>query len=604
MVHTPVSTLTGGAGTVGVINPIDAVGVGAKSVGAVAEISTGKRIIDLTHPEYSIMKADWIKFRLTYEGGRSFLDEFLRRYSKAEEKEDFEARKDISYVPAYAKRVINVIRNALAVKMPEVTRKGDQKYVEIMNTNVDTFKSSMSSFMALKVVPLLLAQGKRFLIVDAPPAPPQGATLAEDSGTPFIFAVDAEDVQSWRYSDDGKLLSALISFMEEVVDPETGLVIGTEKRYKLYKLGEIEDGNGAFTPGIEVTTYDKESKPLRIEVIRNLVRLPIIELRLIDSLLTDISDMQIALMNLTSTDMSFLYRSNFPIYTEQQEAGRMHLKPVGSKNRTKQNNPSQTVDTDFDDEFTQTKGRKAQGNNRGRLYLKGLDRPDFIAPPVSSVEISLRKQESLIQDITVMADLALTSLSVKALEQSGKSKDADRIGEEAGLAYIATVLEGAERELGEIIHMFLGSTEESDVHYPTGYTIRTNQERLQEADALRKLRGAVNSPTYYRCVSKRIVQISLKQVCSNEELEIIEAEIDSRPYTDEDIDRAKVIQADVTTRILDRETAAQLRGYDEETLVKIAAEDEIEAQALVGTPMPADPDNSLEIDPLNPEDAT
>ena len=582
------------------INPVDAIGHGANISGGMASTGDdGQRVIDIEHPEYTAMKSDWEKFKLTYAGGREFLNAFLKQYSKAEEASDYEARKAISYVPAYAKRVINVIRNSMAVKMPDVNREGDPIYIEAMSANVDTFKSSMSAFIALEIVPLLLAQGKRFIIVDAPPAAPEGATLAEDSGSAFIYAVDADAVQSWNYSEDGKLLTALVSSMQTIIDDATGLVSGTAQVYKLYRLGIFDQGDSVTAiQGVQVTTYNSDSRIIDEQFMQGLTRLPIVEFSLADSLLTDIADMQIALMNLSSTDMSFLYRSNFPIYVEQQEPGRMSLKPLASSKRKNSNNPSEQIDTGFDDELTRTKGGRAMGNGRGRTYMKGLEKPGFITPPSSNISISMEKQDKLITDITVMADLALTSLSVKALEQSGKSKEADRVGEEAGLSHIATVLEGGEREVALIFHEFLGSSTASAVDYPTGYTIRTNAERMEEAATLAAIRSTVNSPTFYKCVSKRIAEIALKQVCTTGEIAAIELEIEQRPYTDENPDRAKMIQDDVTARILDKGGAAELRGYADDTQVKVAVEQEIEAQSIMGVPLGVDKeeDDDLEDD--------
>ena len=47
-----------------------------------------------------------------------------------------------------------------------------------------------------------------------------------------------------------------------------------------------------------------------------ITRIPFVMLELYDSLLADVADYQIALMNLSSSDIAYALKSNFPFYTQ------------------------------------------------------------------------------------------------------------------------------------------------------------------------------------------------------------------------------------------------------------------------------------------------
>ena len=145
-----------------------------------ADIPDGKKpLIKTRHPLYSANAGLWMKWRLCYEGSDVFREAYLYKYSKREDTDDFANRKKLTYIPGHSRAVINIIRNALAVRLLDVVRKGSQEYMDVMDSDVDGFNNSMTTFVALDITPLLLVQGKRFVVVDAAPSK-DGATKAED----------------------------------------------------------------------------------------------------------------------------------------------------------------------------------------------------------------------------------------------------------------------------------------------------------------------------------------------------------------------------------------------------------------------------------------
>jgi hypothetical protein len=547
---------------------------------------TTRRTIDLRHPEYVTYGKRWHKWRLTYEGGQDFMDEFLLRYSKRETPSDFKERRQITYNPNHAKSVINIVRNAMVVKFPEIRRQGDPLYEEAMANDVDGKQSGMGTFLGVEVLPLLLAQGKRFIVLDAPPAQ-AGATQAQDAGRPYMYAVGAEDVLAWTYADNGNTLThVLMQEAADVAEPATGLVSGSTWRYRFMRLLEAGEQYAGLTgPGVAVQLYDSEGKESSAPVLLPLTRLPVVEIRLVESLMTDIADMQITELNLASTDAWFLFKGNFPIYTAQYDDNFAMIKPRAAK-RTATTAGAEQVTNREEGLVAQDAAQNVQyaGVNTGVGYGKDLERPDYIAPPVSNLEVSMKKQDAIAQLIRVMVDLALTSLSVKALEQSGKSKEADRVGEEAGLAYISAVLEAAERTVADIYHELLGSKTPHSVKYPTGYSVKTPEERRAEADSLAQLRTKVRSARYQKEIDKRIVELLLKPISEPAMIAAAQAEIEASAYFDDDAARSGVIQKDVLAGLVSKTTATALRGYPADEADAVLADEQLAADMLSGGP--------------------
>ena len=554
-----------------------------------AEKTKGQKLNELRHPEYDRFIDRWQKWRLCYEGADAFRAAFLEQYSKREKAEDFERRKKLTYIPGHARSSINIIRNALAVQLPDVVRKGSKSYLDAMATDVDTFQSSMSSFVALEITPDLLVEGKVYTVVDAPDIA-DGITRADDHGRPYIFAVKAEDMLSWAYGEDGQIVAALMRLYEDIVDTDNGLTIGTQLIYRYYKLmaggesftGDDEAVTAPASGGVLVWEVNEDGKEHSIPVILDIERVPVTEFRAVDSLMSEIADHQISLLNLASTDMDFLWRGNFPIYVEQIPKAAGAIRPRGTKRTT----GSQSTETDIDGTGEPGAGKSDRqrnvGTGKGVGYKEGMEAPSFIAPDVENLLASMKKQDSIATEIRVLVNLSLTSLSVKALEQSGTSKEADRVGEEAGLAYLGRILETGERDIAILWAMMEAETGETDVSYPQTYTLKSDDERQEEAEKLRELRPAVRSETYKKTIDQVIADKILRQHTTPAQMAKIVKEIDDAPYIDDDTSQAENIRKDVLQDLVSTETGSKLRGYADGEADKAAAEKRERVSALAG----------------------
>src|SRR5512138_3685590 len=99
------------------------------AVSAPLPVHKKPRIVDVRHPYYSASIRNWKKWRLCYEGGDRFIHQYLRRFSKREDNQDFEDRTFVTYSPAFAKKSVNEVRNAIFQRMVDVARVGgDDSY--------------------------------------------------------------------------------------------------------------------------------------------------------------------------------------------------------------------------------------------------------------------------------------------------------------------------------------------------------------------------------------------------------------------------------------------------------------------------------------------
>jgi len=135
---------------------------------------------------------------------------------------------------------------------------------------------------------------------------------------------------------------------------------------------------------------------------------------------------------------------------------------------------------------------------------------------------------------------------------------------EAGLSYIGLVLESAERRIAE----FWAAYEErrptrrkvATVKYPDRYSLKSDQERIDEADKLATLMHTVPGRTVKREIAKNIVTVLLAGKVSVERIERIHREIDASNYTTSD---PKTIIDAKNAGLVGEKTASVALGFDD-----------------------------------------
>lgn len=506
-----------------------------------------------THPTYQAMTEFWEKFRLTYEGGKDFIEKYLVKLSVREDETDFLARKEVTYCPAHAKAAINDIKNALFQRAVDVKRLGGPRNFLIAAdgtdaSGVDSQGNTMNSFIGRLVLPELLTMAKVGVWIDKPDV--QAITRADQFELrPYIYMYRTEDIRNWAFDADANLVSLLLRDHVYATD-EYGLPTTEVERYRFCW---VEDGR------VKVQFFDKDGKSIdkngeanEIEYELELPAIPFVIFEISSSLLTDVADYQVAMLNLASSDMSYALKANFPFYTEQYNPNMelQHLLRGGQ-------NP------DADGTAAGAAVSKAPemrvGVGHGKRYPKDMERPGFIHPSPEPLKASMEKQLQLEQDIRRLVNLNVSS--VGASRASAESKSFDNSGLESGLSYIALELEYGERRIAQIWAWYEKSDEVTRVKYPERYSIKTEAERNAEADDLEK--SVTNSPslTFKRAAYKEAVIVRIGHKIDADTLGTILKEIDS---SDEIILDPEMLYKDLENGLVSPQTASLVRGYQAE----------------------------------------
>lgn len=516
----------------------------------------------IRHPEYSLAVKDWHKWRYAFEGGSGFMDTYLQKYSAREDKADFDTRKSVSYSPSFAKSAIREIGNSIYQRMTDIRRTGGsvsyQRAVLGQDGGVDKLGSTMNYFMGQEVLFDLLVMEKVGVFVDMPPL--SGDTLVDvQNKRPYIYTFDTEDICSWCYDQSDRVnefSSILLRETVDEIDEDTGLPSGNVCRYRHMFL---RDGI------VWVKFYDHEGVPTQydiydpgIEIPLKINRIPFYCFRIKESLMTDIADIQIALLNLASADMSYALKSNYPFYTEQYDV-RANNPYLRSAVLGEAEGQAATAAVAGNEEIE-------VGVAQGRRYPMGLERPQFIHPSSEPLKASMAKQEQLKQEIRQLCHLAVSNLQSRST--SAESKGMDERGLEAGLSAIGLILEAGERQIASFWAMYENS-EVATVKYPEKYELKSAEDRRNDAKQLTEIKNSIPSTTFKREMSKEIVRIVLGPSANNDSLEKIDSEINSAKSFDTDCEN---VAKDVEMGLVGLEYASKIRGYPDGQ-VALAAED-------------------------------
>lgn len=526
-------------------------------------------IADLTHPDYRTAYDDWEKWRRTYEGGDEYIEYYLKQFSSREAIADFEARKEISYVPAFAKAAVNEVKDAIFQRIADVTRAGGpQTYLDAikgLKGGIDLAGTTMNSFIGTTILPELLTMAKVGVFVDMPELP--GETLYEQQGVqPYIYHYPVEAILNWVVDVKNNKTFSKLLLKDSVYEycKITGLPKEVKERYRYMW---VQDKN------VCVQFFDENSKPItRFNeegvdvVVLNIPTIPFVLFEITDSLLKDIANYQIALLNLESSDILYTLKANFPFYVEafDPRVENLFRRPSGHDIVQTGESSVNIVQGGEQADSTTAKNQEIEiGSLVGRRIPKGLEMPQFINPSAEPLTASMAKQEQLKKDIRMLIKLAVSNLSPKMA--SAESKDYDERGLEAGLSAIGLELEQGERLIAKYWHMYnQTSGKVPTVKYPQKYSLQSDKEKRNEAKDLLDLTKTVSSVTFKKEALKQIARITLGTKVKQETLDKIETEIE----TAEVIVNPEELHRDIELGLIDPETASTAKGYPKGTVEK------------------------------------
>jgi hypothetical protein len=519
-------------------------------VGAVSNVKPISKIPDLRHPRFKKLWDDWIKWRLTYKAGDEFIDRYLFQFSNREDSRDFQERKRITYCPAFAKKAIHQIRNAIYRKAGNISRVGGPKSyqdaIKGLINGVDKCGSNMNHFMDVLVLDELLVMGVVGVYVDMPSD--VGYTLAQKKGKrPYIYMYQAEDILSYVVDEsdsDNEFLALTLVDNGYNYDEDTHLPLEESRRTRYLFLEDEIDSNGAERRQLYVKFFDHGKLPVDRygnevdaeykEAIGDLDYIPFHLLDIGTSLLADAANYQIAHMNLCSADMTYATKANFPFYVEPYDfrsqspyIKRAETTTFESTDGLDTGDPSATTTN------TTTNSEIAVGPLRGRRYPTGATAPEFIHPSSEPMMASMKKQEQIKQEIQQLVNLSLASLTPGS--SSAESKMADLQGLHDGLGYIAMILQHAENKIATFWAGYEGA-KPAKISYPEHFDYADQETVSKIIESLQELAKHSPSITLRRRIQIIIVRLKLAPSIEWEELKKIENEIEKSkiPFVDAD----------------------------------------------------------------------
>lgn len=535
-------------------------------------------LTDSRHPSYGLI--DYNKFKLTYRGGRDFINVYLQKFDHKEDTDDFEKRKTMTYNPGFAAEALDEIKNGIHHRMAEIIRTGGSvsynRSVAGLDGGVDLEGSSMNYFVGTKVLPELLKYGRVGVYVDMPKFNPDD-TLAQFTVTPhpYLTVFKPEDILNWRstYRDNQLIFISVLLRETHWKYNDAGL---PDKEVQRFRLVQLMPEGGVRVRILEQVVERNVTSEVVVDefILPKLNRIPFVNLSIGKSLLADVADYQIGLLNLASSDLNYAVTSNFPFYVE------------GYDPKTESLYNRQGVQTGFDEEgnakdITEAVAENDQeitvGQHHGRRYPYEAKPPQFIHPSSEPITASMAKQAQMQDEIRRLLNLAVSNVAPG--RASAESKKVDQAGLESGLASIGIELQGAEREIALLWSRYEGD-EPKDliVAYPTTYSLKTDEQRVTEATELQKVQGAAPSRTYQKEIAKLIAKRLLEGKVSQEQMAKVLSEIDKADYTSSDW---QSIKSDVEIGLVDAVTASNARGYDGEKVVPKAHEERVKRMAEI-----------------------
>jgi len=531
---------------------------------------TFHNLVAARHPVYIKDLGYWQLWRDTYESGEYFVNSYLRKFTTRESDDDFNSRKSITPIPAFAKAAVNDVRNSIFQRLNDAVRKGGSKSykyaIQGLQGGIDMKGSSMDKFMGVDILTELLVMGRVGCYIDMPVTTPSFGGQASLADTvemrPYLYRYPVEDILSWTCSDPSRpeefqaiLLRDRCATFKQPGGYQISIPDGTYERFRLVWINQDTGKvNVQFfdTKGLPVDRYTgmpATDAPIELE----LTQIPFVLLDIGDSLLKDVCRHQIALLNLGSSDVAYALKANYPFYIEQQDLRAVgdHLKHAANPDGTATSGGQGAHDKEI-----------TVGATQGRAYDMKMEAPSFIHPSPEPLEASIKLQEKLEDDIRKLVQLAVQNKVGKRV--SPESKEMDNQGLEAGLSFIGLILEGAERRIGE----FWSAYEERvsrkrlvpTIKYPDRYSLKTDKNRIEEATKVAELMYTVPGGTVKRELAKTIVSTLLSGKVSVDTLDRIYKEVETANYTTSD---PEVIIKSREAGLVGEQTASIALGFSD-----------------------------------------
>lgn len=503
--------------------------------------------------------ADVNQWRLCYDGGNAFREQFLTRRiayeatanggwkpneSESEPWQDFAERKSKTPIPTYAKREINKLKNKMVQRFADIIYRGGsdalKKAIKGEDKGVDNRNKSMNDFIGSDILPDMLVVGKIGVFVDFPENP--GETLADlkaNRARPFMYTYPVEEIHQLVRSDRGDSSDwKYVSFYDRTFEKGAAGETVEKCYYRAFWKDSI-DGKVQYQRYNDTGVEDGPQRELP------LTEIPFVLFDIGDSLIKDACSYQIQLLNLISNDTAYCLQANYPFMVRQRDKNNTGAFQSGSDDATVK-----------------------AGEKKGLWYDKGLDAPQFIAPPSKPIEASIAMRQESKKEI---AEIVTDSLQDVAGTTEG-------IG--AGLSFIGSRLQlGVQRLFSHwAAYESVSPTARTvaTVNVPEQWIQRPMLERIEECEKLAALQFSVPSTNAKKETAKFIVDTLGKDVYPLDKVDAIKKEIDSAAYC---VGDPKTVLELKNAGVMSAETSALAVGCKADEAAKAKA-DQAERVAL------------------------
>jgi hypothetical protein len=479
---------------------------------------------------------EWIDWRYCYFGGKAFREEYLVQFSDRETQAEFDRRKSLTPIPTYAKKEINRIRNSLASRLPDVIRRGGNiKWREAVagkGKGVDLRGSSMNTFTAKVIIPEMLVMQKFGVFIDAPSGEFRTKSDVPKDFRPFLRPFTIENFRAEPAPADhpSDWLAVTLRMINPVYNPSTRTA-KNEYTFRHYWI----NGSG------EAVVQDTSESGKELNTVRGLGRpdIPFVVYDGLSSLMMEACSYQISALNMISADSAYAVDSNFAFMVKKQSRSNpIHLN---------------------EDKEIQV------GRGKGLLYEEVP--PAFISPDVAPMQISLEMRKVMKEEVREIITGELMSAG-------------DDGTLEAGLAFYGKCLADAEDRIWDHWRSY-DSTPAVTVSYPDTWSLKTDKERIEEANAWIDLMNKLPGQLGRKHAGKEAYDRAFRGTLNRAELDAIKAQVDEAPYTTADAD---IILKAKDSDVVSIETAAMALGFDKEEAAK-AKKDADDRAARAATSM-------------------
>lgn len=473
---------------------------------------------------------EWVKWRTCFEGGAAFRDEYLEKFTDREDPKDFERRRKLTPIPAFAKRSINAVKNAIAQRLPDVVRREGTKEWEAAvagdGRGVDLRGSSMNGYLVRNILAELLVMGRVGVLVDAPKLDTvEGRTVSQaDVGDfqPFLnrFVSEASPILIESQNDSRSDWSSVLL---ETQRHKFNLITKKNECIRSFRYYWTEETRGDL---VNVVFLDDTGVVKSHIHETDMDQIPFVVYDIGVSLMADACPYQITMLNMLSADSNYAIDANYSFLVRQRGNDNIgsHLK--GGKG-------SDTART---------------GATKGLYYGKNEAPPAFISPPTEPMTVSLELRNAMKAEIH-----ELVTGSISGLGADGSI--------EAGLAFIGTVMQSAEQRIWDHWTRFEESREgkrkSTVVAYPLDWSQKTEQERNEETKALLELSAMMGGQKAKKGLVKMAIDSRYRGKISTPDIDAMKLEIDKAPYSTSD---PKIIIPAVEKKIFSAETGALALG--------------------------------------------